>query len=217
MKEFHRKDKRQLNHLKATKMYLYGASGHGKVIAEIAEINNKHVEGFIDENPSIKNIWNYKVYAQIPQDAKEMIISIGDNHTRKLIYEANMQMIYPNLIHTSANLSQKLKIGKGTVMMAGSSVNSDTQIGMHCIINTNASVDHDCLLEDFVHISPNAALAGGVSVGEGSHIGIGASVIQGIKIGKWATVGAGTVVIADIPDFAVAVGNPAKVLKFKNK
>lgn len=198
-------------------MYLYGASGHGKVIAEIAEVNNELIDGFIDENPSIKNIWDYKVYTQVPQNANEMIISIGDNHIRKLIYEANIEMIYPNLIHTSANLSQKLKIDKGTVVMAGSSVNCDTHIGMHCIINTNASVDHDCLLEDFVHISPNAALAGGVSVGEGSHIGIGASVIQGIKIGKWVTIGAGAVVIEDVPDFAIAVGNPAKVIKFRDK
>ena len=62
------------------------------------------------------------------------------------------------------------------------------------------------------HISPNAALAGNVSVGEGTQIGIGAAVIQGIKIGKWVTVGAGAVIIKDIPDYAVVVGNPARIL-----
>ena len=53
-----------------------------------------------------------------------------------------------------------------------------------------------------------------VFVGEGTHIGINATVIQGIKIGKWATIGAGSVVIKDIPDYAVVVGNPGKIIKY---
>jgi acetyltransferase EpsM len=53
-----------------------------------------------------------------------------------------------------------------------------------------------------------------VKVGEGTHIGIGSSVIQGITIGKWVTIGAGAVIIRDIPDFAVVVGNPGKIIKY---
>jgi len=59
-------------------------------------------------------------------------------------------------------------------------------------------------------------LAGNVEVGEGTHVGIGASVIQGVKIGKWATIGAGAVVIKDVPDFAVVVGSPARIIKYNN-
>ena len=77
-------------------------------------------------------------------------------------------------------------------------------------------MEHDCKISDFAHISPNAALAGNVEVGEGTHVGIGASVIQGIKIGKWATIGAGAVVIKDVPDFAVVVGSPARIIKYNN-
>jgi acetyltransferase-like isoleucine patch superfamily enzyme len=40
-------------------------------------------------------------------------------------------------------------------------------------------------------------------------------VIPSIRIGKWCTVGAGTVVIRDIPDYATAVGNPAKIIKMR--
>lgn len=53
-----------------------------------------------------------------------------------------------------------------------------------------------------------------MSIGEGTHVGIGAIIIQGLKIGKWATIGAGTVVLDDIPDYAVVVGNPGKVIKY---
>ena len=51
-------------------------------------------------------------------------------------------------------------------------------------------------------------------VGEGAHVGIGACVIQDIKIGKWATIGAGAVIIDDVPDYAVVVGNPGKIIKY---
>ena len=60
-------------------------------------------------------------------------------------------------------------------------------------------------------------MAGNVAVGEGTQIGIGAAVIQGVTIGKWATIGAGAVIIEDVPDFAVVVGNPGRVIKMNLK
>jgi acetyltransferase EpsM len=53
-----------------------------------------------------------------------------------------------------------------------------------------------------------------VIIGEGTHVGINATVLPNIIIGKWCTVGAGAVVIKNVPDFAVVVGNPARIVKF---
>lgn len=198
-------------------MYLFGASGHGKVVAEIAELLKIKIQGFIDKNTNIKTLLDYEVVNTIPQNAKDILISIGDNNTRKKIYEANKKYTFPVLIHPNSNISKRSQLGMGSVVMAGSTINSDSKIGKHCIINTNASIDHDCVLEDFVHISPNAVLAGAVYISEGTHIGIGASIIQGIKIGKWVIVGAGAVIIKDIPDYAVVVGNPGRIIKFQQK
>jgi acetyltransferase-like isoleucine patch superfamily enzyme len=63
------------------------------------------------------------------------------------------------------------------------------------------------------HIAPGAHLGGDVMVGEGTLVGLGASVLPQRHIGKWAVIGAGAVVVKDIPDYAVAVGNPAKIIK----
>jgi len=197
-------------------MYLFGASGHGKVIAEIAEENHIAVDGFIDADLSKQEILGYKVIHQIPEHEIETIISIGNNKVRKKIVDNNKNFIYPTLIHSKTSISKRAKIAEGTVVMSGVSVNSEVNIGKHCIINTNASVDHECIISDYVHISPNAALAGNVEVGEGTHIGIGASVIQGIKIGNWCTIGAGAVIINDVPDGATVVGNPGRIIKIKN-
>lgn len=197
-------------------MYLYGASGHGKVIAEIAEENNVPIEGFIDSDQSKNKILDYTVIHEIPTKHIDVVISIGQNATRKMIVNNNEQFNYLSLIHPKTTISKRAILDKGSVVMAGASVNSEVKIGKHCIINTNASIDHDCIIDDFAHISPNVALAGNVEVGEGTHVGIGACVIQGVRIGKWCTIGAGAVVIKDIPDYAVVVGNPAKILKYNN-
>jgi sugar O-acyltransferase (sialic acid O-acetyltransferase NeuD family) len=196
------------------KLYLYGASGHGKVIAEIAEEIDFEIQAFIDADETKISILNYEIVHHIP-DVSYLIISIGNNNIRKKIAEENSELTYPILIHPSANISKRSTIKDGTVVMAGVSVNADVSIGKHCIINTNASIDHDCIIKDFVHISPNAALAGNVEVGEGTHIGIGACIIQGIKIGKWCTIGAGTVIIKDVSDGATVVGNPGRIIKIK--
>jgi acetyltransferase EpsM len=197
----------------SNQLFLYGASGHGKVIAEIAEACGYSVLGFIDENKAIKSLIDYPVTREIPEEPKNFIVSIGNNLIRKQIVLRN-NFLYAKLVHPSAIVSTRAEIGKGTVIMAGVTINSSAVIGKHCIVNTNTSVDHDCQLADYVHLSPNVALAGGVSVGEGTHIGIGACVIQGINIGRWATIGAGAVVIRDVPDYAVVVGNPGKVIKY---
>lgn len=196
-------------------MYLYGASGHCKVIIDILLQNHIEIKGVFDDNPKYENILGVPVMLNngaYNNDA-EWIISIGNNKIRKKIAE-KLGGTFLKAIHPSAVVSKWSRIGEGTVVMAGAVINPDAAIGEHCIINTGAVIEHDCTIESYVHISPNASLAGGVHVGEGSHVGIGASVIQGVKIGKWVTIGAGSVVIRDVPDHATVVGIPAKPIRF---
>lgn len=197
-------------------MIIYGASGHGKVIAEILEVSGISGLVFVDDKPVGSTFLDYPLYHTrelVQLDSHALIIAVGNNKIRKAIV-GRLNADFARAIHPSAQLSKRCQPGAGTVVMAGVAVNAATKVGRHVILNTNCSVDHDCELEDYVHISPGAALAGGVSVGEGTHIGIGASVIQGIRIGKWATIGAGAVVLKDVPDFAVVVGVPGMVIKY---
>ncbi|QED36540.1 acetyltransferase [Antarcticibacterium arcticum] len=196
-------------------MNIYGASGHAKVIMDIAKSQNIPVSVIIDDNPQIKFVLDYPVEHIVSPEAlkDEFIMAIGDNEIRKKVVEGFKGKFHAAVIHISAAVSSSVQLGKGTVVMPNASVNSESKIGMHCIINTGATVEHDCVLGNFVHISPNAALAGGVEVEEGTQIGIGAVVIPGIKIGKWSTIGAGAVIIDDIPDYVVVVGNPGRIIK----
>ena len=206
--------------MKNNGIYLIGAGGHAKVIADILEKNNFSILGIIDKNlAGTSFLKKYAVKADWQdfeiKDVDNFIIGIGNNQIRKSISNDLLNGRFFAIIKDkSSNISIYSHIGEGSVVMPGVTINVDVKIGAHCIINTNSSIDHDCILDDFVHISPNVGLAGNVQVGEGTHIGIGASVIQGIKIGKWCTIGAGAVVIQDVPDFAVLVGNPGKIIKF---
>ncbi|MFD2518554.1 acetyltransferase [Salinimicrobium flavum] len=200
-------------------MNLYGASGHAKVVIDIIHSRMEEIHYVLDDNPAITGLYDYPVISSFGPEVlrRGTLVTIGDNEIRKKVVDRLDGPIFKAIYHAAAAVDPTVEFGEGTVVMANASINADTIIGKNCIINTGATVEHDCVLGNYVHISPNAALAGGVVVGEGSHIGIGAVVIPGIKIGKWATVGAGAVVIEDVPDNATVVGNPGKIIKYKNE
>lgn len=198
-------------------MYLFGASGHAKVIIDSLKASGVPVSGLFDDNSDVKTLLDYTVFGSFDRERlgdEELIISVGVNNIRKKITEKlPLDIHYGQAIHPSAIISEYASIDKGTVVMQGAVIQSSVKIGKHCIINTTASVDHDCVIEDFVHISPNTTLCGAVSVGEGTQVGAGAVVIPGIRIGKWSLVAAGAVVMKDVPDNVLVLGNPARVVK----
>lgn len=204
----------QSNRLMDSKIYLFGASGHAKVVIDILKLREITPDILFDDNPHLDSLANIPVKHSVDMiisDLDKIFVTIGDNFNRKKIV-VNYQFNSFNAIHPKAVVANSSLLGEGNCVMAGAIINSDIKIGNHCIINSGAVIEHDCILNDYVHISPNASLAGNVTVGEGAHVGIGASVIQGVKIGKWAVIGAGTVVLKDVPDYATVVGVPGKVI-----
>ena len=197
-------------------MVFYGASGHCKVVLESFVASGGAVTGIIDDNHEVKSLLSYKVsygYEAARFGNALYIVSIGDNCIRKRISESIRQE-FGRVIHPGSTISHSAIIGNGSVVMAGVIMNAGSSAGKHVILNTGCIVDHDCVISDFVHVAPNATLCGGVFIGEGTHIGAGATLIQNVKIGKWAVIGAGAVVTSDVPDYAVAVGVPAKTKRF---
>lgn len=198
---------------------IIGAGGHAKVIADIIYKSGDNLIGFLDDNLANKGkeIYLGKKVLGTTKDIKiynknYFVIGIGNNSIRKKINNENNLKLY-TAIHPSAIIAQDVKIGTGSVIMAGVVINPGTVIGKNCIINTCSSLDHDNLLEDYVHISPGAHLAGTVSVKEGTWICTGATIINNITIAQNNIIGAGSVVIKDInEENGTYVGVPAKML-----
>ena len=194
-------------------MIIYGASGHGKVIADILKKRGVSNIFFWDDDINSK-VYGYVVNKpSLTSNKDSVVVAIGNNFVRKEIVDKNT-FHYASAIHPNAIIAENVTIQEGTVVMAGVIVNTSTIIGKHCILNSSCTIDHDCLIHDFVHVSPNATLSGSVQVGKGCWIGAGATIIHGVTIGKWAVVGAGDIILNDVPDYAVIVGNPGKIIKY---
>lgn len=194
------------------KVYLYGASGHAKVILDLLADASITVPCLIDDNPSVHELAGVPVIHSA-EGLSPLIVSIGDCQIRRRIVGKLSGHQFVSVVHRTAMVSGSSRIGEGTVVMAGAILQAESVIGRHCIINSGASVDHDTLIGDYVHIAPHCTLCGGVSVGEGTWIGAGTTVIQGIRIGRDCFIGAGSVVVKDIPDNVIAYGNPCRIVK----
>lgn len=193
------------------KLIIIGASGHGKVIADIAVKNNYDHIFFLDDNEEIIECASFPVIGRTNEASDidgDKIVAIGNAEIRKRIQEKLENLV--TLIHPTAVISRRVEIGEGTVVMAGAVVNSDVVIGKGCIINTGASVDHDCKIGDYSHVSVGAHVAGTVEIGNKTWIGAGATVINDISICSDCIVGAGAVVVENLDKQGTYVGIPAK-------
>ena len=120
------------------------------------------------------------------------------------------------VIHRSVEIGHDNVFGDGTIIFANSSVTVNSVLGRQVNVNPHCTIAHDVIIEDFCNLSPGVNITGGVHLEEGVNIGTGAVVLPRVKIGKWSVIGAGAVVKEDIPEFSVAVGIPAKVIKRRN-
>jgi acetyltransferase-like isoleucine patch superfamily enzyme len=134
-----------------------------------------------------------------------------------------------------------IEIGNNTIISKGCVIQAKTgpleigencDIGAHTILSSISKITlassvliaGNCYiggaryhLEDLNNPIMNQGIysRGPISIGEGSWIGASATVLDGVTIGKGCVVGAGALVTADIPDYGVAVGVPAKVIRVR--
>ena len=202
------------------KLAIIGASGHGKVVADIARRNGYKEIVFLDDNDSIHECGGYPVIGKSSEAGKidaDVIIGIGNVGVRKQIQETIPDEKLVILIHPDAVVAEDVVIGAGTVVMAGAVINPGTHIGKGCIINTCSSVDHDCVVGDYVHIAVGSHLCGTVSVDSRTWIGAGATVSNNVSVCPDCMIGAGAVVVYDIQESGTYVGVPARRIDMEKK
>lgn len=195
------------------KMIIYGAGGHGKVIADIAVRTGYTDIVFLELGNPEGECLGFPILPETEETRAlegDKIVAIGNNALRQKVQSG---LTAKTLIHPNASLGIGANIGQGSVVMAGAVINPDATIGKGCIINTCASVDHDCVIGDFAHISVGAHVAGGCQIGDRTVIGPGAVVGLYRNIAADCIIGAGAVVIRDITEPGTYVGNPARKIK----
>jgi len=123
-------------------------------------------------------------------------------------------------IMKNCRIGQQCNIGQNVVISPG------VTIGNKVKIQNNVSVYTGCILEDDVFCGPSMVFTNVVNprshvirrdeyrttlVRRGATLGANSTIVCGVTIGKYAFVGAGSVVTRDLPDYALAVGNPARI------
>jgi len=194
------------------RLIIIGASGHGKVVADIAALNGYKDIVFLDDDENIKECAEYPVIGKsVEAPDGEVFVAVGNPETRKRLMELYNKRIQPVLIHPSAVVAKGVELSDGSVVMAGAVINPGAQIGKGVIVNTSSSIDHDCRVGDYCHISVGAHLCGTVTVGDGTWIGAGATVSNNVIICSGCMIGAGAVVVKNIEKQGTYVGVPAKM------
>lgn len=196
-------------------LVMIGASGHGRVAADIARRMGYDTIVFLDDARTAP-LGRYEVVGKssdchrFAQNA-EFFVAIGNNEIRSRIQTKLKEdgLRIATLIHPAAMIGEDVTIGEGTIVMAGAVINPNTTIGNGCIINTCSSLDHDNVIGDFCHISVGSHLAGTVHVSPLTMIGAGATVINNIDICERCMIGAGAVVVRNICESGTYKGVPA--------
>jgi sugar O-acyltransferase (sialic acid O-acetyltransferase NeuD family) len=201
-------------------LVIWGASGHGRVVADVGRRAGYTPVFFIDDAPAragtrVADLPVLDAGAGLARARDEgcaMAFGVGDNRVRATLYARSVAagLSCPALVHPSAVIAVSATIGDAAVVAAAAVVNPDARVERGAIVNTPAVVEHDCVVGAFAHVSPGAVLTGGVIVGAAAHVGAGAVVLVGCRVGADAQVGAGAVVTRDVDAGAVVKGVPAR-------
>lgn len=197
---------------------LYGAGGHGRVVAAQMLRADLGPLCFLDDRLKHGSFVNEIQVAHTTLEStglhEKFLVTIGDNGQRKQITErirARSQSL-ATFVSPMAMSYLNETIGEGSQVLSGAVLNQGAKIADGVIINSCAVVEHDCQVGSYCHVSPNATLAGGACLGEGAWIGAGAIVLPDVHIAPWTIIGAGAVVTKDIDEPGTYVGVPARLV-----
>lgn len=217
-----------LNNPPVKDLIIFGASGFGREVAWLCDRINRvspsfKLLGFLDDDDTLrgKKINGLSVLGKTADAPRYkdafFVCAVGASKVREKIVSnlkaASDGIRFATLIDPSAEMSELVNIGEGSIICAHSILTVNISIGSHVIINLDCTVGHDAVIGDFSTLYPSANISGMTRIGHGCELGTGMQIIQGKSIGDGSVIGAGAVVIRDIPSGCTAVGNPAKPIK----
>ncbi len=205
---------------------IYGSGGSGREARDVADILNNWEEIIFIDDTVEEGIFKglkrmpFEIFCQTyEKENAEVIIALGEPEYKLCLYNKVKEKGYPfaNIIHPRAWISPSAKIGKGIIVKADVLISCDTIIEDNVGIEALATVGHDCIVRAHCQLSSGVVMGGRSEVGEGTYVGMNVPIKEKIKIGSNSIIGMGSVVQKDIPENVIALGNPARAMKYKNE
>lgn len=209
-------------------LVIVGAGGFGREVQWLAERMNGietawNLLGYVDDGVETGSLVDGLPvlggceWLSSRRERTCVAVAIGSSATRKRVVgelAGNPALDFPALIDPAAIVSNRVAMGRGCIICAGSILTVDIEMGDFVIVNLDCTVGHDACLRDFTTLYPSVNVSGNTILGETCEMGTGSAVIQGRSIGAGSIIGAGATVVRDIPAGCTAVGCPAKPIKF---
>lgn len=207
---------------------IIGAGTQGQVYACYLQQAGLKIIGYIDDNPKLigRKITGLPVlgcYQDLytsgyKNKIQAVYCPIGNNHIR-VDYLTNLHREgykIPSFIHPSVSIAPNVTLGNAVYMLVGNIIMPHTSIGNYIMVNMGSTIAHHVKVADGTFMSSGVNIGACIDVGEKAYIGMGVTVMTGVEtLGRNCLLGAGSVVIKNVPENAVMVGNPARVLKYK--
>lgn len=209
------------------KCVIYSAGSYGKIYAAYLEAYY-HIIGFIDDDPSLigKKVNDYSVIGNLEyllnnlDSSISVFVPIGNNKVRVSllkILEANNFKV-PSFVHPATQIHETVKIGKGVYILPSASIMPFTTIADYTMISIGVNIAHHTAIGEGCFFSQGTNVGASIHIRKESYFGIASTVMTGVNtIGKNSLIGAGTVIISEVPDFAVVVGNPGRIIKYQEE
>jgi len=209
------------------RIVLLGGGVHLQYSIDVIQKQNKfEIVGVTDSIKAVgQELFGYKVIGR-QEEIKELVsshgieaglITVGDNWSRKAIYDAVTSPIpsfkFVSAIHPSVIIGNNVEIGSGVIAMAGVIFNPGARIGDFTLFGTGAQIEHDCVIEEFASVSAGSVLGGFVRIGKYAAVCLGATILDRVSIGENTVVGSGSLVTRSLPASVLAYGAPAKVVR----
>ncbi len=198
------------------KAFIFGASGHGNVIASI--LHKRYTEiYFVDLFPSSGNRLNENdFFNQIEKYYKQDIyLGIGKNEIRIALFKKlkEVNIVPATCIADSVFIAHDAMLGNGVVICPGAVIGTKAIVGNNTIVNTLSSIDHDCELGDHSQVTAGVTFGGTTKVGKNCFFGIKSATIPNLTIGDNSIIMAGSILYKNVPENVMVGGNPARIVK----
>jgi len=194
------------------------------IVSNLQRVGSEYrIVGVVDDDPSLIGgkvsglpvLGNLAVASTLHDVSFVFAIgSLGTQHSRaNLLSSLGIpRERFVSLIHPSVDIDPTASIGHGCILHKGVSLGPGANVKDFVVIAVNSALGPDVEIEDFAMVASSVLLLTKVRLGRSAYVGSMTCILENVCVGVGARIGAGSIVSRDVPDYSVAIGNPARIL-----